>query len=113
MMLFTARITSDRSNIEEILDIFSSVRGQISATSGCMGIRICREYADEVIIVYQEMWQSRERIVKHICSPLFRSIMAAIDMSVKPPEIRFSTIEKAEGMELIREVLDPRSQERA
>jgi quinol monooxygenase YgiN len=52
-------------------------------------------------IVYAEQWKSKDAIYEHIRSPLYRRILAIIELSTKAPEVSFYFISHAMGMELI------------
>lgn len=105
MVISKLRIVADVQEREQILEILSSVRGPTEGEPGCHSCCISQELGNEHAIIYEEVWQSLENLHRHIRLPLYRKILAAIDLSNKPPEIRFSTTSKTAGMELIESAL--------
>jgi hypothetical protein len=57
------------------------------------------------LVTYVEIWKTKAGLFKHIRSPLYRSILAAIDMSCEIPDIQFSSVSATDGMELIKAAL--------
>jgi quinol monooxygenase YgiN len=51
-----------------------------------------------------EQWKTQEALDKHISSDDFRRILAVLDLSVGPPEVKFVTASHTTGMELIEEL---------
>ena len=105
MIIAMIRIFANSGNINEIIEVLSSVKGQTEGKSGCISCYIHQEVNNENHITYEERWENRDQLNNHICSDLYRKILAAIDMSSQPPEVKFSTISSTEGMELIKTAL--------
>ncbi len=105
MVIATIQIFADSDNINEIIEVLSSVKGPTEGKSGCISCLIHKEVNNENRITYEEKWENQEQLNNHICSDLYRKILAAIDMSSQPPAVKFSTISSTEGMELIKTAL--------
>ena len=52
-------------------------------------------------ITWIEEWDSEDALRQHIRSDEYRTLLAVVDMSVREPEVRFHTVAKTAGMELI------------
>jgi hypothetical protein len=48
-----------------------------------------------------EQWNTESGLHKHIASDAFKRILAVLDYSIEPPEVRFEGIAQTAGMELI------------
>lgn len=105
MIISTITISASRANKDEILDILFSVKGPTEVQAGCMRCSIYQDVTDDSQITYMEEWIDKKNLFHHIRSPLYRSILAALDMSIKQPIIHFSTVSKMEEMELIQSAL--------
>lgn len=105
MIIATIRIAADSENIDKIIEILSSVKGQVAGKSGCISCLILQEVNNGNLISYEELWENQAQLNKHIYSNLYKKILVAIDMSSQPPVVKFSTISSVTGMELLRECL--------
>jgi quinol monooxygenase YgiN len=56
---------------------------------------------DENILTYVERWERKEDMDRHIRSDQYRKLIAVIDESVEPPDIRFDTISESHGIAAI------------
>jgi len=105
MIIATIRIAADSSNINEIIEVLSSVKGPTEGKSGCISCLIQEEVNNKNLITYEERWETQEQLNNHICSDLYRKVLAVIDMPSEPPAVNFSTISSTAEMELIKSVL--------
>ncbi|MBW1667377.1 MAG: antibiotic biosynthesis monooxygenase [Deltaproteobacteria bacterium] len=105
MIISTLRIVAEPDKNDEILEILFSVKGPTEGEAGCISCRIFQDLRNERVITYEEVWQSEEKLYQHIRSDLYRNILAVMDMSNGPPEVKFSTISNIAGMELIKKAL--------
>jgi quinol monooxygenase YgiN len=105
MIVSTIRIAAGAKKKEEILAILFSVKGPIESDPQCISCRIYTEPRDEKHITYEEVWQNEENLYQHLRSPHYRNVLAAMDLSSEPPEVKFITVLKTEGMELMQRVL--------
>jgi len=102
MIIAAIRIFADSGNINEIIEVLSSVKGPTEGKSGCISCFIYKEVNNENRITYEERWENQEQLNNHICSDFYRKILAVIDMSSQPPAVKFSTVSSTAGMELIK-----------
>lgn len=105
MITSTIRINADPARKDEILEILFSVKGPTEGQSGCLSSNIYQNSLANHLITYVEVWKNKASLYKHIRSPLYRSILAAIDMSCELPDIKFSSVLDIGGMELIKTAL--------
>jgi len=105
MIVSILKIIAEPSNKEGILEILYSVKGPIEAKPGCLNSSVFQDLQDERLIYYKETWQDKANLYKHIRSDLYRNIIAVMDMSSEPPDIKFNTVSNTAGMELIKKIL--------
>jgi quinol monooxygenase YgiN len=94
------------------LAILFSVKGPTESEPKCISCRIYTEPRNEKRITYEEVWQDEDSLYQHIRSPHYRNVLAAMDLSSEPPEVKFTTVLKTEGMEVMQRVLgkaDPKA----
>ena len=90
MILSIIKITAASNNKDDILDILFFVKGPAEGKHGCLSCGIYQDLQNEHIIFYEELWEGRENLYSHIRSDLYRNILAVMDMSIQPPEIKFA-----------------------
>jgi quinol monooxygenase YgiN len=105
MIISTVRIAVGAKKKDEILAILFSVKGPTESKPQCISCRIYTEPRNEKLITYEEVWQNEESLYQHIRSPHYRNLLAAMDLSIEPPEVKFVTVLKTEGMDLMQKIL--------
>ena len=86
---------------EEALRIFRSLLGPTSAAAGCVNCGFYRDAQNENTLCYVEDWQTEEDLQHHIRSDDFRKFLALIDLSSKPPELKFHMVCETFGIEYV------------
>lgn len=105
MIISSITISTSKNNKNEILDILLSVKEPTEAKPGCVRTFVCNDAFNGAQVIYIEEWINKQSLVSHIRSPLYRNILAALDMSVKEPIICFYSTCEVEGMELIAKAI--------
>ncbi len=101
MIVGTLRILPAPHRRAEILKVFRTVQGPVLAQPGCVACHIYEEQGPEQAVVLVERWNSQAELEAHLRSEAYRRILAAIELSGGPPEVRFDYVSATEGMELI------------
>ncbi len=81
-----------------------SLVGPVSVSRGCLKCRLFQNVLDENMVSWEEEWQTRDDLHRHIRSRLYRQILVALDLASEKPEIRFEHDSDGLGMELIASV---------
>ncbi len=87
-----------------MLEILRTVRDLTLVRPGCLGCWLYEEESLPCHIRYGEQWASEDDLYQHLGSELYRRILAAIELSHRPPEIQFHFVSQTRGMELIEAV---------
>lgn len=112
MIISAVRIAVGPKTKDEVLAILFSVKGPTESEPKCISCRIYTEPRNDRHITYEEAWQDEESLYQHLRSPQYRNLLAAMDLSSEPPEVKFTTVLKTEGMEVMQRVLgkvDPKT----
>ena len=104
MILSTIRLFPSPEQRRQILAALRSVQGPTQAEPSCSAAQIYEEDGPGAAILYVEEWESESEFREHVRSELYRRILAAIDLSQSPPEIRFYQVSKVEGLELLQNI---------
>jgi quinol monooxygenase YgiN len=104
MVIGTLRFLPPPSRRLEVLEILRYLQGPAETEPGCEGFRIYEDHGPEPGIVLVERWGSEAALESHIRSDAFRSIVAALELSRCPPDVRFDHVSATEAEELIERV---------
>ena len=75
--------------------------GPVSVATGCLKCRLFQDVLDENMLYWEEEWQTREDLYRHIASTQYRHILASLDLACAEPEVCFEHVSDRQGMELI------------
>jgi quinol monooxygenase YgiN len=104
MIMASIKIYIPNKRRKEILDALFRFKQTTEISNGCIGCQIARELDGKNAIIYLEEWQTREDLERHIHSPQYRQLLEIIESSEQKPEIKFLTIDKIEGLEVVKTV---------
>jgi quinol monooxygenase YgiN len=85
-------------------EILQSIRPLLAPTrvlKGCIRIHFLQDLECPNALTLVEEWKSEGDLEYHLCSDEFKTILAVMEMSSKPPEIRFHSITKTSGLEFV------------
>jgi quinol monooxygenase YgiN len=89
---------------EEVVSTLRMVMGPTVAQLKCISCGLYQDADDENIVSFVQEWESQEALDEYIRSDEYRKILAVMDLASEPPEIKFITAVKTEGLELIEEI---------
>ena len=81
-----------------------SVQDLTRPLPGCSGCWLSEEETVDNHICYAEQWDSEEAMHEHIRSGVYRRLLAAMEISKQPPEVKFYYAKEEKGLELIEAV---------
>jgi quinol monooxygenase YgiN len=97
----TVRFLPPPDRRADVLEILRSVQGSVRTEPGCVAFDIYAEQGTESAILLIERWETDAALEAHLRSEIYRSILGAIELSGKHPEVRFEHVSDSAGMELI------------
>jgi quinol monooxygenase YgiN len=106
----TLRIRVSKGKKEDVVGILRSLIGPTRAKTGCLSCRLYQDVNDEFTVTWMEQWRSQDDLNRHVRTPQYKRILAALDMSNVQPEIKFDTVVETKGMQLIEEALGANTQ---
>jgi quinol monooxygenase YgiN len=102
MIHSTVRIVTGAEKREEAFEILRSMAERTRVESGCITCRIYRDTQEELSIMLEEIWKDEEDLNRrHLRSDEYRNVLLVMEMAVEQPEIRFETIARTNGIEII------------
>ena len=104
MIQASLRIVVAPERRDEVVQAFRSLVRSTEVKRGCLGCRFYQDVADANSLTYVEEWQTQEACERHLRSDEYRKLLALVDLSTAPPELRFHTISETSGMEYLATV---------
>ncbi len=101
MITATLQMTAIPERRDEILQAIRWLAGPARVEPGRAGCRILQDLDDEDVLVLVEEWTSREGLERRLRSDEYRQLLTLVELSARPPEIRFDTVARSEGLELV------------
>ena len=88
----------------KVLETQRYVNGPIRVKPGFINFRILKDLENTNSLTIVEEWESREDLYRHIRSEDYRATLALMDMSSKPPELRFNLVLQFGGLDSVHEI---------
>jgi quinol monooxygenase YgiN len=101
MIVQTLRLVPVRERRSEMLELLRSVQGPTMAQPGCAECALYEEVGSEHAVVLVERWADAAALTTRLASDAYRRVLAAMELSRSPPEVRFEHVSETEGMAMI------------
>ena len=101
MIQASLRIVAPADKREEVLDVLRCLKGPTEVSKGCRVCRVLQDAEDEGVLMYLVQWDTQDEVEEHFRSERFRRLLPYIEMSVEPPEVEVSAIDRVGGMEFL------------
>jgi len=85
-------------------DFLKSIGGLLEPTRvapGCIGCRLYTDCEDPYGFMLLEEWTSQAELDRHLTSSAYKLLVAAIELSTRPPGIQFDSVAERAGIEVI------------
>ena len=104
MVISTLRFVTSPRRHSEVLEILRSVLGPAASQPGCLSCHIYEEDGPDQATVLCGHWNTAAALQEHILSDLYLRILAACELSNRPPEFCFHHVSKTQGIDLVHEL---------
>lgn len=68
---------------------------------GCLGCRLYSDFEEPNTFLLVEEWASSAMLDRHLRSDACKTLLAAIELSTRPPVIRFDHVDRRDGLEVM------------
>lgn len=82
-----------------------SLVGPVRAEPGCSATQLLTNTEGSSELTWVEEWRSVEDFERHLRAPIFRNILAVIELAAGPPRVEIDDVNSRRGFELIEEIL--------
>ena len=76
MIVMTLDMMTSKHNMEGIIRTFRQFIGPIEAQQGCRGCRLLQDIRGKDRLLYMEMWEEENDVMRRIRSASFKKILA-------------------------------------
>ena len=104
VVISTLRFVLSQKQHQEVLEILRSVLGPTETQPGCLSCRIYEEEGPDRATVLCGHWETEAALQEHIRSDLYRRVLAACELSNRPPAFCFHHVSRTQGMDLIQQL---------
>lgn len=101
MIQAVLRVVAPPGKRDEILQVFCSLSGPTEVTKGCSFCRVLRDANDDDAITYWAQWETCDDLEGHFRSERFQKLLPYIEMSLEPPEVNVSNMDRIGGIEFV------------
>jgi quinol monooxygenase YgiN len=101
MVISTLKLVSSPKRHPVVLEILRSVVGPAQSQPGCLSCAIYGEDGPDQATVLCGQWKTTTALYDHIRSELYHLVLAACELSTRPPEFCFHHVSKTQGMALV------------
>ena len=104
VVISTLRFVPSQKQHPEVLEILRSVLGPTETQPGCLSCHIYEEDGPDRATVLCGHWETEAALQEHIRSDLYRRVLAACELSDRPPTFCFHHVSRTQGMDLIHQL---------
>lgn len=101
------RLTHGPEGPHGLLDALRSATTHPAEEPGCRSSSIWRNADASDAVLLMEEWESTQAMERHMTTPVFRRLLAVLELSRTPPEIRYVHGSRLRGVDWMTQVLGP------
>jgi quinol monooxygenase YgiN len=104
MILATLRVTVPPGRPNDFVEVFWSLLGPVRVEAGCLECGLYHEVGNENVLVYVERWETPEQLERHMRSARYERLLAVMEASAQPPQLRYHVVSDVKGLEYLEAV---------
>lgn len=110
MIVFSLRMVAPKARRHELLQSLTALLEPTRVQPGCAGCRLYADMENPSVFTFASEWESQIDLDRCLGSDAFRTVLAAMELSVEAPEIRFDSVVRRAGLEVIAAARSPGAQ---
>jgi quinol monooxygenase YgiN len=107
MIVFTLRMVAPRPRRHELLQSLTALLEPTRVQPGCTACRLYADLENLSVFTFASEWESQADLDRCLGSDAFKTVLAAMELSVEAPEIRFDSVARRAGLEVIAAARSP------
>jgi quinol monooxygenase YgiN len=101
MVIAALSLTLEGRRRQQVVRSLRALSGPTLVEPGCIDCRVLEEVAEPARLHYLELWESSEQLEAHLRSKGYRQVLAAMEESIIPPQLKFLWVSEVKGMEFL------------
>jgi quinol monooxygenase YgiN len=89
---------------DQIVELFWSIIGPVRVEPGCACCGVYQDAPDGDTLLYMEQWETTEALERHMRSARYDRLLAVMEASARPPQLRYLQVARVQGMEYLEAV---------
>jgi quinol monooxygenase YgiN len=105
MVVFTLRVVTAPSRRRQLAALVEPMLEPTRVEPGCLSCTLYADAGDPCALLLVEEWSSQPALDRHLQSDARKALIATMEMSSQAPVVRFDTVLRREGLEVIETAL--------
>lgn len=101
MIIFSLTVVVPPSDQADFLSSVGALLEPTRVVPDCTACRLYTDIEDPSAFTLVEEWASQTALDRHLTSSAYKTLVAAMELSARPPTIRFDLVEQRAGIEVI------------
>ena len=101
MVLSTVTMDIRPEKRDEVLKILKSTADRCRDYPGCLSCHVYENLQEKNVFMMLDLWKNEESLKAHVRSDEYLTLLLALELSSRQPEVRIITISKLTGMDTI------------
>jgi quinol monooxygenase YgiN len=101
MIVFSMSLFVPSSQHADLARTLAALLEPVRAAPGCLRCQLYTDFEDANGFLLVEEWDSPVMLERHLQSDACKTLLAALELSTRPPAIRFDQVARRDGIEVI------------
>ena len=105
MLTFRLHMEFSPETQDEAASVLRSLVGPVRSEIGSNATQLLKCTGNDHGLTWVEEWRTEEDFGRHLRMPVFRQILAVIELAEAPPAVEIDEVASRRGFELVEEIL--------
>ena len=101
MIIELMSISVPHGRKQELGKALASLVGPIQVQRGCLSCQLFQEWPAKDGLQMATRWSSREDLIRHLQSDIYKNILLLMELGATPPILEFFTVVEIRGLDLV------------
>lgn len=101
MIVFSVRVVVPAAKRSELLKLLGPLLAPTRVQPGCVDARLYADTDDLNAFTLVEEWESQAEFDRYLASDARKTVVATMELSAVPPEVKLDVVEQRTGIEAI------------
>lgn len=101
MIVFAVSVRVSPTQRDAFLQSVGALLEPTRVVPGCLACRLYADSEEPEAFTLQQEWATRAALDRHLTSGAFRALVAIMELSVAPPQVRIDDVAQRAGLEVI------------